>query len=116
VPARLTVLASAAAAAVLGLRPRDVLRVCLRDGRKHASPNSGLAESAMAGALGVQLGGPLRKRGDTIDCPLLGDPLHALEPRHIEQAVRMMAVTTTLWTGALLGVSALLGRRHSQRG
>ena len=32
-------------------------RVMFRDARKHASPNSGWPEAAMAGALGVQLGG-----------------------------------------------------------
>ena len=33
-------------------------RVMLRDAGKHASPNSGWPEAAMAGALGVSLGGP----------------------------------------------------------
>jgi adenosylcobinamide-phosphate synthase len=32
--------------------------VMLRDARKHASPNSGWPEAAMAGALGIRLGGP----------------------------------------------------------
>ncbi len=45
------------AALLLRQRPLGALRILLRDGRNHASPNAGLAEAAMAGALGVQLGG-----------------------------------------------------------
>ncbi len=36
----------------------DAFRIMIRDGRKHSSPNSGIPEAAMAGALGVRLGGP----------------------------------------------------------
>ncbi|HBT96493.1 MAG TPA: cobalamin biosynthesis protein CobD, partial [Desulfobulbaceae bacterium] len=41
-PARLTVPFIAMAAAMAGFRPFGALRVCLRDGRQHASPNAGL--------------------------------------------------------------------------
>jgi adenosylcobinamide-phosphate synthase len=109
-PARLTVIASCLAAAILGLDPAGVLRTCLRDGRKHASPNSGIAESAMAGALGVQLGGPLARGGRFVDHPTLGDPLQPLSPYHIKQAVRLMAATTVVWAG-LLAVGVALARR-----
>ncbi len=49
-PARLTALAIAA-------HGGDALRIWWRDGGKHASPNAGQSEAAMAGALGVRLGG-----------------------------------------------------------
>ena len=42
------------AAALLRQRPLQAVRVLFRDGRKHASPNAGLPEAAMAGALGAQ--------------------------------------------------------------
>ena len=109
IPSRLTVLAGVPAAALLGLRPADALRVCLRDGRKHSSPNSGLAEATMAGALGVQLGGPLMREGRLVEHPTLGDALQPLDRDHIRQAVRLMAATTAVWTGMLAGLG--LGRR-----
>ena len=113
-PARLTVIANFLAAALLGLRPVDVLRVCLRDGGKHASPNSGIAEASMAGALGVQLGGPLMRDGRPFDYPTLGDYLQPLVRGHIKEAVRLMAVTAVVWTGLLAGGAALMARRRSR--
>jgi adenosylcobinamide-phosphate synthase len=43
-----------------------------RDGRRHASPNAGWPEAAMAGALGVRLGGPVSYEGLLHDKPWLG--------------------------------------------
>jgi adenosylcobinamide-phosphate synthase len=40
------------------------LRVTLRDARKHASPNAGWSEAAMAGVLARQLGGPVSYDGE----------------------------------------------------
>ncbi len=57
VPARLSAVCIAAASAFSTGRMRSALRTCLADARKHLSPNAGFPESAMAGALGVQLGG-----------------------------------------------------------
>ena len=48
-------------------------RVMLRDARKHLSPNSGWPESAMAGALGVRLGGGAAYDGEWIARAHLGD-------------------------------------------
>lgn len=59
----------AAAGAVAGRS----LSVMLRDGRKHPSPNSGVPEAAMAGALGIQLGGPSTYGGVMIEKPWIGD-------------------------------------------
>ncbi|PWU02395.1 MAG: cobalamin biosynthesis protein CobD [Terriglobia bacterium] len=57
IPSRLTAIGIAAAAGISGLDARRSLTIWQRDGYKHASPNAGQSEAAMAGALGVQLGG-----------------------------------------------------------
>ena len=52
-PARLTAPLVCLAALIAWQRPCRALRVLVRDGRRHESPNAGLSEAAMAGALGV---------------------------------------------------------------
>jgi len=96
-PARLTVPFIAAAAAVSGLRPFGALRVCLRDGRKHPSPNSGLGEAAVAGALGVQLGGLNYYDGEPEEGALMGDPVRQLDRRSILSANILVFVTAVLF-------------------
>jgi len=55
------------------LNSLNCLNIMLRDGRKHLSPNSGIPEAAMAGALGVRLGGPSFYGGIIVDKPYIGE-------------------------------------------
>ncbi|CAN5311181.1 adenosylcobinamide-phosphate synthase CbiB [soil metagenome] len=48
-------------------------RVMMRDARRHASPNAGWPEAAIAGALGVRLGGPVAYDGVMTDRPTFGE-------------------------------------------
>ena len=64
-----------------------------RDGDKHASPNSGQPEAAMAGALAVQLGGTNYYDGVAHEAPSIGDGTADITPQHIRQASRIMIVT-----------------------
>jgi adenosylcobinamide-phosphate synthase len=70
VPARVFALL---VAAVRPDRAGQVLRTVRRDAPGHPSPNAGVAESAAAGALGVELGGPLRYGDRVEERPRLGD-------------------------------------------
>ncbi len=95
-PARLTAPLVAVAAALLGHDALRSLRIWLRDGRKHASPNAGLSEAAVAGALGVQLGGLNFYGGEPAEHPRMGDPVRPLERRDIRRANALMLATAAL--------------------
>jgi len=102
-PARITAALVPLAAAITGGRPLQSLRCLLRDGRKHPSPNSGLTEAAIAGALGVRLGGVSSYFGVPSPKPFLGAPLESLGKGHIRRTVVLMVATYLLAALAFLG-------------
>ncbi|MGW6626053.1 cobalamin biosynthesis protein [Nocardia sp. NPDC055002] len=73
VPARVTGLLTAALAPVVGGKPSGALRAWRRDAAGHPSPNAGVVEASMAGALGIGLGGRTQYRHGTELRPTLGD-------------------------------------------
>ncbi|MEV6323914.1 cobalamin biosynthesis protein [Nocardia sp. NPDC051787] len=72
-PARLTGLLTAALAPVVGGHPAAALRAWRRDAAGHPSPNAGVVEASMAGALGVRLGGRTQYPHGVELRPLLGE-------------------------------------------
>ncbi len=96
VPARLTWLLLALAAGLTGRQGAQALRIGWRDGRKHPSPNSAWSEAAMAGALGIQLGGPSTYQGVPSLKPLLGNAGSPLDLAQARQALRIMQATAWL--------------------
>jgi adenosylcobinamide-phosphate synthase len=96
IPARLTFMLLSLAAFVTGQKGGQALRTGWRDARKHPSPNAGWPEAAMAGALGVQLGGPSTYEGQVFDKPRLGEAQQPLTLDKVRQAIRIMIVTAWL--------------------
>ncbi len=90
VPARLSRWLFPLAAALNGLSAGRCWRIACRDGHKSPSPNAGIPEAAMAGALGVQLGGTNFYDGEAFVRPRLGDAMNALERKHIPAAIGIM--------------------------
>lgn len=78
IPARLTALFISLCALLPRLRSRNSIFIAWRDGRSQPSPNSGWPEAAMAGALGVRLGGVNRYQGRETVKAFLGDVLEPL--------------------------------------
>jgi adenosylcobinamide-phosphate synthase len=99
-PARLCAPVIAAAAQMLFGTGRRALATTRRDGRRHASPNSGIPEAAFAGALGVRLGGPNFYQGVCVDKPFIGADFAEAEPADIKRAGDLMVLSATLWLAA----------------
>ena len=108
IPARLAALAWIGGAAIAGQDAKNAWRIWRRDRRNHSSPNSAQTESACAGALGVQLGGPSRYFGKLYEKPAIGDPLRPVEAADIRRAVQTLYGAAAL---AVLGGAAVSSRR-----
>ncbi|WP_082772385.1 cobalamin biosynthesis protein [Actinoplanes sp. TFC3] len=111
VPARLTGLLTIVSAPLVGGRPGETLRVWRRDRNDHPSPNAGQCESAMAGALGVRLGGRNVYFGRTETRPFLGDG-----PRpgagHLRYAGRLSGAVGLAAAVIAVGLAAARGSRR----
>lgn len=107
IPARLTGLLVPPASFILGLNAKKSLKILIRDRKKHASPNSGHSEAAVAGALGIQLGGASRYFGKTVTKPTLGDADEPINHHHIRQANRIMLLTSALAALLFLAIRLL---------
>jgi adenosylcobinamide-phosphate synthase len=91
IPARITgFILIPLAALFTGGSVTGAYRILLRDRLNHSSPNSGHPESASAGALGIQLGGPVSYFGVMQDKPCIGDRDRELEAEDIKRAVRLL--------------------------
>ncbi len=106
--ARLSALFLALAAPFLGFSGRRALGTAFREARKHLSPNAGWPEAAMAGALGVALGGPTPYRGRVEDYPYLGTPLRDLRKEDIKLALRLVKGAALIGFGIFLLGEVLL--------
>lgn len=84
--ARLSALLIAMAA---GRRGAAAARAARRDAGRHKSPNAGWPEAAMAGALGLRLGGPRRYGAQQVDGTWLGDGREAADAADIRRALTL---------------------------
>ncbi len=98
IPARLTGLSFAGAAIYRrNTSMKHALKAMNRDARQHVSPNAGWPEAAMAGALGIVLGG-LRSYGEKqIQLATMGSGRENLTRSDIESALKLYWESLTLW-------------------
>jgi len=91
IPARLTALLM-----VLAAGKPQLVGFVWRNGHKHASPNSGYPEAALAGALDCRFGGPHYYFGELFDKPYIGENTRELTTSDMQKAVRINRVAEIL--------------------
>ena len=84
IPARLTAVLMVIASGKLSL-----MKFLWKNGRKHASPNSGYPEAALAGILNCRFGGPHYYFGELFDKPFIGENDRELTTKDMHTAVRI---------------------------
>ena len=96
IPARISGILVIISAFIFRFDYKNAFRIFKRDRRKHASPNSAQTESAMAGALGVQLAGDATYFGVVHKKPYIGDKKREIENEDIKRANDIMYTMTII--------------------
>jgi adenosylcobinamide-phosphate synthase len=104
IPARVTALCIIVASEAWSRRGGSAYSVWRRDAGKHESPNAGHPEAAMAGGLGIQLGGAAVYEGEKIERALLGEAERPATVDAIASARTIFKIATLI---AFLGLAAI---------
>ena len=102
IPARLTALLM-----VIASGKWSLLKFVWKNGRKHASPNSGYPEAALAGILNCRFGGPHYYFGELFDKPYIGENDRELTTQDMHTAVRINRLAEVLMLILILLIKTL---------
>lgn len=110
IPARLSIIFFALGALMLGDDYRSSIKIAVRDRKNHKSPNCAYAEGAVAGALGIKLGGTNVYFGEKVYKPEIGDQKMIINENHISSTCRIMYAAST--SAVAITISLLLFIHH----
>ncbi|MBL4757285.1 MAG: cobalamin biosynthesis protein, partial [Rhizobiales bacterium] len=82
-------------------------RAIARDAHNHLSPNAGWPEAALAGALGISLGGPRNYHGHKTELAWMGDGRTELSANDIDEGLKLYNIGLNI-TVALVAFAALI--------
>ena len=94
IPARISVLLMSIGSLVLGYNYKNAVKIAIRDRKNHKSPNCAFSEGAVAGALGIQLGGTNIYFGQEVYKPTIGEKDREIESDDIVKTNRIMYATS----------------------
>ena len=86
----------------------EAYRATWRDARRHRSPNAGWPEAAMAGALGLRLGGPRIYSGAVVEDYWMGKGRADLTPRDIRAALRIYRAACVIQAATVATIAATM--------
>lgn len=89
IPARITGILMNIAS-ILRFNVIDGFVIMVRDRKNHKSPNCAYPEGAVAGLLGIQLGGDNYYFGEIVKKPRIGDKTRELDKKDIKRAIEIM--------------------------
>jgi len=104
VPARITGISIAIVCWIIpGCSAGHAVKAMYTFAKRHPSPNSGIPESAVAGALGIQLGGRNRYFGVWQERAIMGWEMNPLRAIHIKKSVLILySVSILVWVGVMM--------------
>ena len=96
IPARLSILLLPLASFISGKSGVNSMGTILRDRKKSPSPNSGIPEAGIAGALGIQLGGLNFYNSVPVEKPFIGNEKNPIGIEHIRESIKICYICSLL--------------------
>ena len=106
IPARIAAVILPIASLICGADYSNSVKILKRDGQKHPSPNSGIPEAAIAGALRIRLGGPSIYNDIASYKPFIGDPQKSVCPDDINSTSKIVMVSAVI--SVVMGIAFLM--------
>jgi len=103
-PARLSRIILSISSFLLGFNGWQAYKISMRDGQNHSSPNAGIPEAAVAGALGLKLGGPNYYGDILVKKPYIGDDKNHIQPSDISKCHKIMFGSSILALIVFMGI------------
>jgi len=94
IPSRISVILFAIGNFFLGNDYKNCFKIAIRDRKNHKSPNCAFSEGAVAGALGIQLGGTNVYFGEVVYKPTIGDKTREIEVEDIARTNKILYATS----------------------
>lgn len=96
IPARVCIIFMTIASLILRFNYKNCFKISIRDRKNHKSPNCAYPEGAIAGALGIQLGGTNIYFGKPVYKPTIGDKYREIEIEDIKKTNKIMYLSSIL--------------------
>ncbi|GAA0078387.1 adenosylcobinamide-phosphate synthase CbiB [Clostridium sp. CTA-5] len=96
IPARITGIFIVISSMILGYNYKNSFKIYKRDRYNHSSPNSAHPEAAMAGALGIELGGANYYFGKLVVKPTIGDMINETSIEDVSKTSKVLYCSTVL--------------------
>jgi adenosylcobinamide-phosphate synthase len=106
IPARLTAVLIGLAAFMLNLDGPGAFKTWWTHGHRHTSPNAGRPEAALAGALGIRLGGANIYHGEIVEKPEIGYGTSELTATHARRAENVLLLSSLIMVLFVLSLGA----------
>lgn len=94
IPARISVILFTIGNFFLGNDYKNSFKIAIRDRKNHKSPNCAFSEGAVAGGLGIQLGGTNIYFGEKVYKPTIGDKKREIEIEDIDRTNKILYATS----------------------
>lgn len=96
IPARISLIGFTMASFILRYDYKSCIKIAIRDRKNHTSPNCAYPEAAVAGALGIELGGTNIYFGQKVYKPTIGEKKRKIVKEDILKTSRLLYLSTFL--------------------